>query len=56
MIQYAFSKPSLVNLISKDPNLVLYLSVYLIVSSDYDLNFDFCVDSERCHSKSATSS
>ena len=27
-IQYAFSKPSLVNLISKDTSLVFYLSVY----------------------------
>ena len=27
-IQHAFSKPSLVNLISKDTNLVFYLSVY----------------------------
>ena len=27
-IQHAFSKPSLVNFISKDPNLVFYLSIY----------------------------
>ena len=47
MIQHAFSKPSLVNLISKDMNLVFYLSVYPLFprTSDYDVIFDFCVDS-----------
>ena len=49
MIQHVFSKPSLVNLISKDVNLVFYLSVYpwlnIIQNSDYDIIFDFCVDS-----------
>ena len=44
-----FSKPSLVNLISKDANLVFYLSVYPLLNtlqtSDYDVIFDFCVDS-----------
>ena len=57
-IQHAFSKPSLVNLISKDVNLVFYLSVYLLLNtlqtSNYDVIFYFCVDS--CHSISATSS
>ena len=47
-IQNAFSKPSLVNLISKDANLVFYLSVYPFLNtfqtSDYDVIFDFCVD------------
>ena len=32
-IQQAFSKPSLVNLISKDANLVFYLSVYPLFHS-----------------------
>ena len=32
-IQHAFSKPSLVNLISKDTNLVFYLSVYPLFHS-----------------------
>ena len=45
----AFSKPSLVNLISKDANLVFYLSVYPLLNtlqtSDYDVYFYFCVDS-----------
>ena len=49
MIQHAFSKPSLLNLISKDVNLVFYLSVYLFLktlrTSDYDVIFDVCVDS-----------
>ena len=49
MIQHAFSKPSLVNLTSKDVNLVFYLSVYPLLdtrqTSDYDVIFDFCVDS-----------
>ena len=44
-----FSKPCLVNLISKDANLVLYLSVYpqcfTLQTSDYGVIFDFCVDS-----------
>ena len=48
-IQHAFSKPSLVNLISKDANLVFDLSVYPLLntlqSSDYGVIFDFCVDS-----------
>ena len=39
----AFSKPSLVNLISKDANLVFYLSVYPLLNtlktSDYDVFF-----------------
>ena len=49
MIQHAFSKPSLVNLISKDANLVFYLSVYPLLNTlktiDYDVILDFCVDS-----------
>ena len=44
-IQHAFSKPSLVNLISKDANLVFYLSVYpllnILQTSNYDVLF-FC--------------
>ena len=48
MIQHAFSKPSLVNLISKDANLVFYLSVYPLLNalqtSDYGVIFDVCVD------------
>ena len=48
-IQHAFSKPSLVNLILKDANLVFYLSVYPLLNtlqtSDYDVFFYFCVDS-----------
>ena len=48
-IQHAFSKPSLVNLISKDTHLVFYLSVYPLLitrqTSGYDVIFDFCVDS-----------
>ena len=47
--QQAFSKPCLVNLISKDMNLVIYLSVYPLLNtlqtSDYDVIFYFCVDS-----------
>ena len=43
--QHAFSKPSLVNLISKDSNLVFYLSVYpfsnTLQISDYDVILDF---------------
>ena len=38
-----------VNLISKDANLVFYLSVYPLLNtlqtSDYDVFFHFCVDS-----------
>ena len=49
-IQHVFSKPSQVNLISKVANLVFYLSVYPLLNtlqtSDYDVTFDFCVDSE----------
>ena len=48
-IQHAFIKPSLVNLISKDANLVFYLSIYPLLNtlqtSDYDISFDFFVDS-----------
>ena len=43
-IQHAFSKPSMVNFISKDANLVFYLSVYpLVHSSNYQFwrNFRF---------------
>ena len=47
-IQHAFPKPSLVNLISKDRNMVFYPSVYKLSHSsnysDYD-NFFFRVDS-----------
>ena len=43
--QQAFSKLSLVNLISKVANLVFYLSVYpllnILQTSDYDVIFDF---------------
>ena len=60
-IQHAFSKPSLVNLISKDANLVFYLSVYTLLNTlqnDYDviLMFVFIQRHKRRHSKSATSS
>ena len=44
----AFSKPSLVKLISKDTNLVFYLSVYpffTLQASDNDVIFYFRVDS-----------
>ena len=49
-IQHAFSKPCLVNLISKDANLLIYLSVSKLIhcsndSSDYDVIIDFCVGS-----------
>ena len=48
-IQHAFSKPSLVKLISKDSKLVFYLSIYILLNtlqtSDYDVFFYFCVDS-----------
>ena len=47
----AFSKPSLVNLISKYANLVFYLSVYLLLNtlqnSDYDVFFIFVLI--QCH-------
>ena len=59
-IQHTFSKPSLVNLISKDANLVFLLSVYPLLNtlqtSDYDVIFDICVELAIRHSKSATSS
>ena len=41
MIGHAFSKPNLVNLISKYWNLVFCLSVY----RDIDIIIDFCSDS-----------
>ena len=44
IIQHAFSKPSLVNLISKDANLVFYLSAYQ-ETSEYDVMIYFYVDS-----------
>ena len=46
MIQDAFSKLSLVNLISKDANLLFYLSVYKLIhsSSNNDLIIEFCVN------------
>ena len=59
-IQHAFSKMNRVNMISKDANLVFYLSVYPlfhIQTSDYDV---FFIVSIQCHwqrhSKSAMSS
>ena len=61
-IQHAFSKPSLVNLISKDANLVFYLSANPLLNtlqtSDYDviLRFVLIQRHKRRHSKSATSS
>ena len=49
MIQHVLSMPSLVNLISKDANLVFYLSVYpllnILKTSDYDVIFDIYTDS-----------
>ena len=48
-IQHAVLKPSRVNLISKDENLVFYLSVYKLSSlqtSEYDVIVDFNVDSK----------
>ena len=49
MIQHALSKLSLVNLISKDANLVFYLSVDTLLNtlqtSDYDVIFYFCIGS-----------
>ena len=46
-LQYAFSKPSPVNLISKDLNLVFYLSVthwFTHQTNHYDVIIDFCAD------------
>ena len=48
MVRHAFSKPSVVNLISKDAVLVLYLSVihwFTLQTSDYDVIIDFYVSS-----------
>ena len=47
MIQHAFSNPSLVNLISKEKNLVLYqfTHCFTLQTSHNDVTFDFCVDS-----------
>ena len=48
MIQHAFSESSLINLISKDTNLVFYSSVYhcfTVQISKNDVIFNFCVDS-----------
>ena len=49
LIRHAFRKSSLVSFISKDANLVFYLSVYPLVltlqTSDYDVIIDVCVDS-----------
>ena len=66
VIQHVFSKPSLINLISKDANLVFYLSVYPLLNtlqtSDYGvflmISFMFVLIQRHkpCHSKSATSS
>ena len=61
-IQRAFSKPSLVNLISKDANPVFYLSVYPLVNTlqtaimTLFLMFVLIQHHERHHSKSAASS
>ena len=38
-IQQALSKPRLVNLISKDADIIFFLS-----ARDYDVIFEFCVD------------
>ena len=38
MIQYAFSKLGLINLTSKDENLVFYLSVYVVEHIKHKLN------------------
>ena len=59
-IQHAFSNPSLVNLISKDANLVSFISlqvVSLFKISDYDAIIAFRVDSMSSTTplKSATS-
>ena len=47
MIQQAFSNSSLVNLISKDANLVFDLSVYkfTLQTSDYGIIIEISVDS-----------
>ena len=48
MIQHAYSKLSLVNLILKDAKLIFYLSVYPLIhlqTSDYEVIIDFCVNS-----------
>ena len=49
MIQHAFSKPSLVNLISNDANLVYSFyqlnHCFTLQTSNYDVIFDLCVDS-----------
>ena len=49
-IRHAFSKPCLVNLISKDVNLVLYLinqstRWFTLQTREYDIIINFCVDS-----------
>ena len=56
MTHHASLKPSLVNLISKDVNLVFHLSVYpsiLYQICDYDVNINFCFESptsfKTCH-------
>ena len=43
VIQQAFSKSSLANLISKDANLIFY-HCFTLQTSDFDVIFDFCVD------------
>ena len=48
MIQHTFSKPSLVNLISEDANLVFCLSDthwFTLQTSDFGVIIDDCVDS-----------
>ena len=48
VLSVALSKPSLVSLISKDANLVFYVSVnklFTLQSSYYDVIITFCVDS-----------
>ena len=49
MIRHAFSKLSLVNLISKDANLVFYFNQFTHwftpQTSSYDVIIHFCVDS-----------
>ena len=55
VIQHAFSKLSLVNLISKDANLVFYLSVYPLLNTlqtrEYHIIFGFCVSNfiQKCN-------
>ena len=41
-IEHAFSKSSLVNLISKDMNLVFYLSAYQVDSASWVTSFEKC--------------